>query len=282
MSTYKTEGIIIKRSNFGESSLLLDIYTKDYGKVEAVARSARKAKGKLKGHLELFLNVDLILAHGRNIDTITSSLAIESFSYLRNNLEFSFGAYYISELADKIMLEGHKDEQIFCLLKEVFLFLNELANIKIKYHHASVVKNKKRYCLAILMFQMHILDLAGFSPELSKCVFCSKCITPQKNYFSFNFGGVEEEECASRDPLSVPISNDSIKLLRLFQMKRNDYKNYKMFVSRCFDVLKKLNVDEKLVSNCVFLMNKFIEFNTDRKIRAIGLLDFYSHKTISK
>jgi len=63
MSTYKTEGIIIKRNNFLEASLILDIYTKDYGKVEAVARSARKVKGKLKGHLELFLDTELILVH---------------------------------------------------------------------------------------------------------------------------------------------------------------------------------------------------------------------------
>ena len=127
MSTYKTEGIIIKRNNFLESSLILDIYTKDYGKVEAVARSARKAKGKLKGHLELFLWTEMILAHGKSIDTITSSLTIESFFGLRNNLKLSYGAYYILELVDKMTAEEHQDERIFYLLKKSLLFLDELA-----------------------------------------------------------------------------------------------------------------------------------------------------------
>jgi len=302
MSTYKTEGIIIKRNNFLESSLILDIYTRDYGKVEAVARSARKAKGKLKGHLELFLWTELILAHGKNIDTITSSLTIESFSSLRNNLKLSFAAYYILELVDKMTAEEHQDERIFYLLKKVLLFLDGLASAKQnkaknKVNMAnSVLRSLSRYRsfgmtkrgdihfiiqnnlsnVLILLFQINLLDLTGFSPELSKCVFCGKPIKPDKNYFSFSMGGVVGKECIQRknqsESFNLPVSDNTIKLSRLFQFKGGDAKEYNEHLDKCFKVTRKLNADEKLVLDNIFLMNKFIEFNAERKIKGFDFL----------
>jgi len=295
MSTYKTEGIIIKRNNFLESSLILDIYTKNYGKVEAVARSARKAKGKLKGHLEIFLLTELILARGKNIDTITSSLTAESFSDLRNNLKLSYRAYYILELVDKMTAEGNRDERIFYLLKKSLLFLDSLANKgsdKCSAAEFIITEGKNNdscthntLCSAacvipiniisnclILLFQTNLLNLTGFSPELNKCVFCGKAIRPDKNHFSFSMGGVIGKECVMKDPDSIPINDNAIKLLRLFQFKGGGAKKYNGHLERCFEIMKKLKINEKLVSDSVFLMNKFIEFNAERKIKGFDFL----------
>ena len=275
MSTYKTEGIIIKRNNFLESSLILDIYTRDYGKIEAVARSARKAKGKLKGHLEIFLRTELIFAHGRNIDTITSSLTMESFSGLRNNLKLSFAAYYILELVDKMTVKEHQDERIFYLLKKSLLFLNELVNVEAGQCPVST------FTILILLFQINLLDLTGFSPELNKCVFCGKLIKPNKNYFSFSMGGVVGKECIQRKDTEcpvghsvscVPISDNAIKLLRLFQFRGGNTEEYGKHLNKSLEVIRKLNADEKLISDNVFLMNKFIEFNAERKIKSVEFL----------
>ena len=217
-------------------------------------------KGKLKGHLELFLDTELILARGKNIDTITSSLTIKSFSNIRNDLELSFGAYYILELVDKMTIEGHRDERIFYLLKKVLLFLDV----------------ETRQCLvsttAILFFQTNLLNLTGFSPELNKCVLCGKPIEPDKNYFSFSMGGVVGSECGLQKSSNVLINDNTIKLLHLFQFKGGDEKEYNLHLEKSFEILKKLKVDEKLVLNSVFLMNGFIEFNVERKIKGIDFL----------
>ena len=268
MSTYKTEGIIIKRNNFLESSLILDIYTKDHGRVSAVARSARKAKGKLRGHLELFLNTDLVLAYGKSIDTITSSLTIESFSNLRNNLELSFSVYYFLELVNRMTAEEYRDERIFYLLKKSLLFLDRLASDR----------ENDRNCL-ILLFQINLLDLTGFSPELNKCVFCGKPIRSGNNHFSFSMGGIVGSECSlqkeiKKDDSEISISDDAIKLFRLFQFKGGDAKEYNLHLNKCFKIIKRLKIDKKLVLNSVFLMNRFIEFNVERKIEGVDFLKF--------
>ncbi len=269
MSTYKTEGIIIKRSNFGESSLILNIYTREYGKIEAVARSARKVRGKLKGHLELFLHTDLILANGRNIDTITSSMTTEPFFNLRKDLKLLFSAHFIVELADKITEERYKDSRMFNLLGRIFYFFDGLGKEDRKKGYDLKLK------LAILLYQIHIADLSGFSSHLDKCVYCSKKISPDDNYFSFSFGGIMDGGCVSNDPDAAFVSDNMIKVMRLFQFKGRSTSDYDLHLKKCFEDLNRLKIDEKLVSKAIFLMNKFIEFNIDRKIKGVDFLRKY-------
>ena len=143
-----------------------------------------------------------------------------------------------------------------------------------------------RHCLvsttAILFFQTNLLNLTGFSPELNKCVLCGKPIEPDKNYFSFSMGGVVGSECVLQkgstaikgqwNQRDVSISDNTIKLLRLFQFKGGDVEEYNLYLDKSFEIIKKLKVDEKLVLNSIFLMNRFIEFNVERKIKGVDFL----------
>lgn len=247
--------------------MILNIYTKDYGKIEAVARSARKAKGKLKGHLELFLQADLIFAEGKNIDTVTSSMATATFLNLRENLKLLFSSHYIVELADKITEEGYRDVRMFELLSRTFDFFDKLG----KEGHKT--NNNLKLKLAILIYQIHISDLSGFSSHLDKCVYCSKKIVPGDNYFSLSFGGIMDSGCVFNDPEAIPIDDNSIKLLRFFQFRKRSEEEYHVHLDQCFGDLEKIRIEEKIVSKTVFLMNRFIEFNIDRKIKSVDFMN---------
>ena len=239
---------------------MIGAYTKEYGKLKAVAKSARKSGGKLKGHLELFLDTELMLASGKNIDTIASSLTVESFSRIRSDLKLSSAAYLMIELTDKFTAEGHRDERIFWLLKKTLVFLDNLV--------------ETRHCLVstvVLLFQIQLLNLTGFAPELNKCVICGKAIEPGKNYFSISRGGIIGEECFAKDGNARPISVEMIKLLRLFQLKKNnlDAEEYQNELSRHLEIIKKLRVNDKPVKGSIFLTNEFMEFSIDEKIKGI-------------
>lgn len=127
---YKTQGIIIKKSNLGEIDRLLAVYTRDFGKILLKAKSVRKNQSKLKGHLELFLHTHLMIAPGRGFDIITSAETIEQFPYLRQNLPCLATAYYLTELTDRLMAGPEKDEDIWQLLLDSFQKLNQSANVK--------------------------------------------------------------------------------------------------------------------------------------------------------
>ena len=115
--TYKTEGIILKRINYGEADRILTIYTKHYGKIKALAKGVRRITSRRGGNIELFNQTVLFLHKGRNLDILQEAQVISSFKSWRKNLKKVSTAYYFSELVDKLTPEAQANQQVFELLR---------------------------------------------------------------------------------------------------------------------------------------------------------------------
>ncbi len=83
---YFATGIISKSTNFGEADSIFHLITKEYGLVKAVAKSVRKPKSKLKGHLQTLNHVNAYLRKGKNLDLITQVESINSFNSIKKML----------------------------------------------------------------------------------------------------------------------------------------------------------------------------------------------------
>lgn len=118
MRGYKTEGIILKRLNFGETDRLLTIFTKHYGKIKAIAKGVRRLKSRKAGSLELFNQLQLVIAEGKNLDIITEVELSRSFNQLRKNLKLVIQAFQVVEALDKLTPERQPSRQLFQLLQE--------------------------------------------------------------------------------------------------------------------------------------------------------------------
>lgn len=116
MPSYKTEGVILKRSNYGEADRILTIYTKYRGKIRAIAKGVRKITSRKGGNLELFNHCVLFLVEGRNLDIVTEVLVVNSFSRLSCDLEKTAAAFYLVELVDQLTPDGQVNRQVFDLL----------------------------------------------------------------------------------------------------------------------------------------------------------------------
>lgn len=116
--TYKTEGIVLKRVNFGEADRILTIFTKHYGRIKAMAKGVRKLKSRKAGSLELFNHVGLFLSEGKDLDLITEAEIINSFANLRQNLGGVGHAFQMVEVVDRLTAEREKSEPVFDLLLE--------------------------------------------------------------------------------------------------------------------------------------------------------------------
>jgi len=66
MKSYKAEGIVIKRKNFGEADRILTVFTKKYGKIKVLAKGVRRITSRRGPNVELFNQVELVLHQGRN------------------------------------------------------------------------------------------------------------------------------------------------------------------------------------------------------------------------
>ncbi len=126
MRTFKTEGIILKRVNYGEADRILTIYTKNYGKIKAIAKGVRKINSRKAGSLELFNHALIFLVQGRNLSLITEVQTVNLFKLWRKNLTKVGVAYYFCELVDKLTPEEQENRAVFELLKDYLEKINKV------------------------------------------------------------------------------------------------------------------------------------------------------------
>jgi DNA repair protein RecO (recombination protein O) len=112
---YRTEAIVLRRSDFGEADRLLTLYTPEWGKLRVIAKGVRKPTSRKSGHLELFTHSRLLVAKGRNLDIVTQAETLHSFRALREDLLRTGWAYYAAELLDRFVEEGIEDRPLFNL-----------------------------------------------------------------------------------------------------------------------------------------------------------------------
>ena len=113
---FRTQGVILSRKNFGEADRILKIYTKDYGKVSALAKGVRRPRSKKGGHLEIGNWCKVFIAKGKNLDILTEVELKKAFGIEDFQSEKTNKIYHILELVDSLTQENHKNEELFILL----------------------------------------------------------------------------------------------------------------------------------------------------------------------
>ena len=125
MRAYKTEGIIVKRRNFGEADRILTVFTGNYGKIQARAPGVRKITSRRSSHIEL-LNLTLLTLYKSShssLPIVTEAQTLEEFSSIKNTLRKIGFAYYICELIDRLCAENQENRRIFFLVRETMFAL---------------------------------------------------------------------------------------------------------------------------------------------------------------
>ena len=117
MPSLTVEGIILKRSNFGEADRMLTILTKNLGKISVVARGVRKITSRRAGNVELLNLVKVGLFKGKGY-TLTEAQSIETFPRIKSNLAVSAGGFHILELANKFLPENDPNFRVYDLIVE--------------------------------------------------------------------------------------------------------------------------------------------------------------------
>lgn len=116
MRSFKTEGIILKRTNFGEADRILTVFSKKYGKVKIMAKGVRRITSRRGPNIELFNLATLFVHKGRTFDILTEAKADNTFPRIRKNLDLIGLAYYVCELVDGLCPEHQPHPRIFQLL----------------------------------------------------------------------------------------------------------------------------------------------------------------------
>ena len=70
---FRTEAIVLRRTDFGEADRLLTVFTPERGKLRLIAKGARKPTSRKSGHVELFSYGHFLVAVGRDLDLVTQA-----------------------------------------------------------------------------------------------------------------------------------------------------------------------------------------------------------------
>ena len=149
----KTEAIVLKTADLGEADRLLTIYTKEFGKIQVVARGVKKLESKLRYHLESLSYILLILVHGKNLKIVKDAALKDQFLSMRKDLEKIKIAYKITDLIDELIVGEEKDEDIWFLILKTIQAING---------------NEISVDIALQEFQDNLLKLLGYDPKFVK------------------------------------------------------------------------------------------------------------------
>lgn len=247
--TYKTEAIVLKRTNLGEADSIITLYTPDLGKIRAVAKGVRRPKSKLGGHLDLLTRSSLLLARGQNLDIITQCQTIESFLPIRGDLELIGSALYMAELLDQFTAELIESYPVYALLNNDLLWLCEARNPELVLRH----------------FEIQLLSHLGYQPELYHCLSCNSRLLPARNTFSAHNGGVLCAECSREEPTSRSISVEAIKVMRFL------LDNSQASASR-------LRMTAEISQEVAQVLKWYIRYLLERDIKSLEFLDHLREK----
>jgi DNA repair protein RecO (recombination protein O) len=204
--SFRVEAVILRHADWGEADRLLTLYTRERGKVRAIAKGARKIRSRKAGHLEPFTRVTLQLAKGRDLLIVTQADTLDPYLALGADLTRTGYASYAVELLDRFTYEDESENQaIFRLLTGIL----------------TRIATEPDPWLALLYYEVRLLDLLGFRPHLFDCANCGEKIRPVDQYFSPTAGGVLCPKCGAGLPGVWSVSVEALKYFRHFQ--RSDY-----------------------------------------------------------
>ena len=191
---------MLRHSDWGEADRMLVIYSRQQGKLRVIVKGARRLRSRKAGHLEPFTHVSLMLARGRDLWIVTQAETIEAYLPLRDNLVLTSQAAYVIELLDRFTYDEGANLTLYRLVCETLqrLSIGEDPFLVLRY------------------YDLQLLDLVGFRPQLFHCVRCQAAIKPVDQFFSAEEGGVICSHCGVQQTGLKPVSMQALKYLRHF------------------------------------------------------------------
>ncbi len=247
MPTYTTDAIVLGRRNLGEHDRILTLLTRDYGKLNAVAKGARKGNSKLSGATEPFTQLKLMLATGRSLDIISQCEISNSHPALRSDIGRLTRSSYLCDLLDCLIHE--RDETSIKAIYDLSVAALSLLEKE------SVWKDSPLHG-----FEFRLLTILGYMPVLNHCVLCDMELSDQMVAFSASQGGVLCPQHASAASDHFGISADTLQTLQDFARVGTEK-------------LCNLNPGPQSILHINRVLREFMKYHSERTIKSIEFLE---------
>ncbi len=248
MPVVRTEAIALGRSDYSDSSQIVTFYTRDHGKIRALAKGFKRASGRHSSKAVDLLSqyqIFFIKKEQTSLHTLTEAVLQNNYPTLRNDLDKYYRASYMAELTNEFTVENDPHEQLFDILTET------LAGISTD--HDSVLRS--------LVFEIKLLKILGYLPDWGCCVECKSRIQQASGvYFSAKDGGGVCKRCQMKFTRGIVVPSGAMLIAgRLAEMNLQRLDRVRLHLSVCVEIEKMLRY------YITFLLNK--ELNSWKYIK---------------
>ncbi|HEU4685100.1 MAG TPA: DNA repair protein RecO [Nitrospira sp.] len=201
MGLLKTTAITLKSRKWGEADRIVTLYTRELGKIRAVARGARRLKSRLGAALEPLTICDLNLFEksGDSLYRVSQADVLEPFVQFREELKLMEAAARMVNVVVAVTPDRDPDAGLFETLKQALYSL--------------VISEDPS--LTVLLFQIRLLGLTGFRPQTDHCAACGRSKVIHEPQFSPVSGGLVCSACAvHQQTRCLPLSRGSLAFLQ--------------------------------------------------------------------
>ncbi len=245
MSIHKTEAIVLRRMDFRETSLIVDLYTRDFGKLSGLLKGIRTEPEKFASRLEVSSHNDVIFYKKVNtsLHLVSACDLRDNFFNIRQSMMKAGLMGIMMELIASVMQPEDKNEEVFNLALEC---LKEL----------EVTSSPEK---VITIFKIKMLSLSGFKPHFDSCVSCNDKILGQSK-FSLSLGGLLCEKCSHKDMSSRSIFRGTIA--SILYIEKNNFKNN-----------LNLGLNPQIKKELELILNAFLNFHLEKELKSQKVLN---------
>jgi len=204
MNTHISPALIMRIKEFGESDLLVTFFTSDYGRLQGIAKGARKSRKRFANCLDLFCltNLEYNLKRTGGLHFLHSCKLLDTFPGLRSDFfSLSLASYFV-ELTEILFPLNVADNNMFELLKNSFIFLG--TEIK-----SNIIR---------IQFETKAMVYGGYEIKLDKCILCGRKYNGEgRAVFIRSKGGIACMRCEKESKFSPVLDPETVKELTSIQ-----------------------------------------------------------------
>ncbi|CAN5843995.1 DNA repair protein RecO [soil metagenome] len=202
MAAVRCLALVIRAVDVFETSRVLTLFTRDLGKVSALAKGARRLKSSFQSALDLLSVCDIVVLHkaSESLDLLTEAVLAEQFHSLRRDLAALYAGCYIAELLDALTDPHDPHPKLF-----------DAARVTLRHLGDPVTRPSR-----VLRFELACLRELGLMPALDNCVHCGASVDPRGAAIPFALatGGVLCPDCRPGQPHVTTVSGQTLQALR--------------------------------------------------------------------
>ncbi|HTN73912.1 MAG TPA: DNA repair protein RecO [Pirellulaceae bacterium] len=201
MSSEKTTALVIRLVDFSESSCIVTLFTRDFGKISGLAKGARRPKSAFESALDLLAVCRIVFLHKSTdaLDLLTEAKLERRFRSASRDLGRLYAGFYLAELLNDLTEPGDPHPELFDATNAALQALDESGDV------AAIVAR----------FELCLLRYVGQLPELEHCVECGgPYASSGRVSFGQLAGGVLCQRCRAGKRQIVSVSAEVMAILR--------------------------------------------------------------------